>query len=44
MEMEVELTVNDLSAKFRSKAELYNVLVKEGNIYLLRSKTPQKSI
>ena len=34
MEMEEELTVNDLSAKFRSKTEFYNVLVQEGNIYL----------
>ena len=33
MQMEEELTVNDLSAKLRSKTELYNVSVQEGNIY-----------
>ena len=42
--MEEELTVNDLSAKFRSKTELYNVLVQEENIYLPINKTPLKSI
>ena len=34
MEINNELTVNDLSAKFKSKTELYNVLTREGNIYL----------
>ena len=27
-------TVNDLSVKWKSKSELYNVLIREGNIYL----------
>ena len=27
-------TVNDLAVKCRSKSELYNVIIREGNIYL----------
>ena len=34
MEQDQVMTVADLSAKFKSKIELYNVLVREGNIYL----------
>ena len=34
MEMHSNLTVGDLSAKFKSKTELYNVLTREGDIYL----------
>ena len=34
MERNNELTVSDLSAKFKSKTELYNLLAREGNIYL----------
>ena len=34
MERNHNLTVNELSAKFKSKSELYNVLTREGNIYL----------
>ena len=34
MEASLDLTVNDLAAKFRSKSELYNVLAREGGIYL----------
>ena len=34
MEMNNDLTINDLSVKFKSKTELYNVLVQEGSIYL----------
>ena len=34
MEINKELTVNDLSAKFKSKKELYNMFTGEGNIYL----------
>ena len=32
--MNNDLTINDLSVKFKSKTELYNVLVHEGSIYL----------
>ena len=34
MEMNNQLTVNEISAKFKSKSELYNVLTREGSIYL----------
>ena len=34
MEASLDLTVNDLTAKFKSKSKLYNVLVREGGIYL----------
>ena len=34
MEMNNDLTINDLSVKFKSKTELYKVLVQEGSIYL----------
>ena len=34
MEQDQAMTVADLSVKFKSKIELYNVLVREGNIYL----------
>ena len=34
MEMNNTLTVNDISAKFKSKIELYNLLTREGDIYL----------
>ena len=32
--MNNQLTVNEISAKFKSKSELYNVLTREGSIYL----------
>ena len=38
MKASLDLTVNDLAAKFRSKSELYNVLVREGGIYLFTPK------
>ena len=34
MDLDQILTVNDLSVKFKSKIELYNLLTREGNIYL----------
>ena len=34
MEINNKLAVNNLLAKFKSKTELYNVLTREGNIYL----------
>ena len=34
MDMDHSLTVNDLSSKFKSKVELYNLLTREGDIYL----------
>ena len=34
MERRENITVNDLAAKFKSKTELYNVLTREGEIYL----------
>ena len=34
MEMHSNLTVNDLSVKFKSKTELYNMLTREGDLYL----------
>ena len=43
MEASLDLTVNDLAAKFRSKSELYNVLVREGGIYLPQSRTPLRN-
>ena len=33
--MNSNLTVNDISAKFKNKIELYNVLTREGDIFLL---------
>ena len=34
MEFSNTLTVNDIAIKWKSKAEQYNVLMREGNIYL----------
>ena len=34
MERRDKITVSDLAAKFKSKAELYNFLTREGEIYL----------
>ena len=34
MEREVDFTINDLSSKCRSKIELYNLLARDGGIYL----------
>ena len=34
MERRDKITVSDLAAKFKSKAELYNILTREGEIYL----------
>ena len=34
MESNEDLTVSDLAAKFKSKIEIYNVLTREGNVYL----------
>ena len=38
MEQDQVMTVADLSVKFKSKIELYNVLVREGNIYLPKTR------
>ena len=34
MEIDHSFTIRDLSSKCRSKTELYNMLVREGQIYL----------
>ena len=34
MESNEDLTVSYLAAKFKSKIEIYNVLTREGNVYL----------
>ena len=34
MDQRDKFTVVDLAAKYRIKAELYNILIREGNIYL----------
>ena len=34
MERRENITVNDLTAKFKNKTELFNVLTREGEIYL----------
>ena len=38
MDVDYEFTVADLSIKCKSKAELYNLLSREGNIFLPPSK------
>ena len=43
--MNNNLTVNDLSVKFKSKIELYNVLTREGDVYLPpKQDSTQKSL
>ena len=34
MEPSDVLTVNDIATKWKSKTELYNILTREGNVYL----------
>ena len=34
MKQDQEMTVADLNVKFKSKTELYNVLLREANVYL----------
>ena len=38
MEQDQEMTVADLAVKFKSKTELYNVLLMVANVYLPLSK------
>ena len=42
MEIDSIFTIRDLSSKCRSKTELYNMLVREGQIYLPQSKRLRK--
>ena len=44
MESTNALTVNDIAAKWKSKTELYNLLIREGNVYLPPKQDAKESI
>ena len=44
MENNEIFTVNELSAKWKSKTEVYNLLSREGDIYLCPSRMQQVNI